>query len=362
VAVLAAGIQLGCLTPDRYVPGPDAGQFDDVGAPGGDGAADASRASVPDAAEGSDVTRQAFDGTPPADLVSAADGCGGDCTPPTIIANAIVPANNSTGVRSDTKISIAFSEPMNRQTTEAAFASSDIPSRTYSWDSSGTILTVTPAGGLAYATGTDPALAPLSYSFSLTTTATDLAGNHLQGGSAVTFSTLRKITLEVGVVPQMSGNVADGGETIVDDRWASAGCDANEENRAFVTFNLSGLPAAIAGLDGAELALTDNTTAPPPSLGAVVSVGHIVFSTTGPSLFGVQSDALGTLARSGQISRLSNSALRDAVWADYADRTNRSNRSQYRMRVEVQCPSTPPNARSDYDPQLSRLSITYLIK
>jgi len=183
VALLVAGLQLGCRTPDRYVPGPDARESDAIGDAGGDGDYDASRTSAADAAaEGAEVARQAPDGASTSDMASIADGCSGDCTPPAVIANAIVPANGSTGVRSDTKISIAFSEPMNQQTTEAAFASADIPSRTYSWDSSGTILTVTPAGGLAYATGTDPALAARSYSFSITTTATDLAGNHLQAG------------------------------------------------------------------------------------------------------------------------------------------------------------------------------------
>jgi hypothetical protein len=273
-----------------------------------------------------------------------------------------MPANNSSGISRDATISIAFSERMNQQATEAAFASADIPSRTFDWDSSGTILTVTPVGGLTYATGTNTGVAARKYSFSMTTSATDLAGNHLQVAAAVTFSTLRKITTQAGAVTQMSGNVAATGETIVDDRWASTGCDMAEENRSFITFDLSGLPAGVTGLDGAELALIDNTTAPPFTPGVTVSVAHVVFSATGPSLFGLQSDFVGNLSRNGNTSRLGNDALRDAVWADYVNRSTRGNRSQYRMRVEVSCPSTPPNARSDYDPQLSRLSISYLVK
>jgi hypothetical protein len=108
---------------------------------------------------------------------------------------SVVPANLAAGVTSNSSIKITFSEMMNPATVASALSVSSFTSAnlTLSWDATGRILTITPANGLAYATGTSPATTTAtSYTVSLKATATDIAGNSLSAFTS-SFSTLRRI-------------------------------------------------------------------------------------------------------------------------------------------------------------------------
>jgi hypothetical protein len=136
------------------------------------------------------------------DAAGAWQASDGDCTPPTILS--ITPSNNATGVRKDAVIVVTFSEPMNRQTTEAAFSSPNLPAVKFSWNASGTIATITPTSPLDYAAGEVPSTAAKAYSFSFGTVATDVAGNRLAAHSHG-FSTLRRLTRSLRVLIGQSG-------------------------------------------------------------------------------------------------------------------------------------------------------------
>ena len=91
-----------------------------------------------------------------------------DTTPPTI--TAVLPEDGATDVPASTTISATFSEAMNKTSTEAAFSITPTLAGAFSWD--GNTMTFTPDAYLAYSTG---------YTVTIAATATDLAGNGLDG-------------------------------------------------------------------------------------------------------------------------------------------------------------------------------------
>jgi hypothetical protein len=120
---------------------------------------------------------------------------GGDTTPPMVVS--VTPSNGTTGVKSDAKIVITFSEAMDKASVKSALAVPPlaIDGFTVAWSSNDSVLTVTPTASLAYATGASAsATAALSYTVALSTSAKDVAGNPLISGHNSAFSTLRRIT------------------------------------------------------------------------------------------------------------------------------------------------------------------------
>jgi hypothetical protein len=108
-----------------------------------------------------------------------------DTTPPSIVS--ITPGNGAVGIAKDAKITIKFSEPMNKIATQLAYTSTDLPSVQFTWSENDTTLEIDPVGDLNYiSTGKE-------YSFSLGATATDLAGDALSPINS-TFRTFKELT------------------------------------------------------------------------------------------------------------------------------------------------------------------------
>jgi hypothetical protein len=93
---------------------------------------------------------------------------GEDTTPPTI--TAVLPEDGATDVPVSTTISATFSEAMNKTSTEAAYSLTPTVSGAFTWD--GNTMTFTPDAYLAFST---------EYTVTIAATATDLAGNGLDG-------------------------------------------------------------------------------------------------------------------------------------------------------------------------------------
>ena len=94
--------------------------------------------------------------------------------PDTILPNvtSTTPANDATGVAVTTTIVVQFSEAMNKTNTEGAFSTSPATTGTFTWNAAGDKMTYTPSTSLSYST---------TYTVSITNSATDLAGNKLDG-------------------------------------------------------------------------------------------------------------------------------------------------------------------------------------
>ncbi len=167
---------------------------------------------------------------PPVDVV--------DNEAPTIVS--VSPEAGAKGVLTNEKIIIEFSEPMDREATEAAYSSVDLPSEkvSFSWNNDSTYLTITPSSPLEYAIGFDPAtLLAKTYAYKLGTGAQDASGNQLQAVFKLSFETARMFLAEAALVPSYSGsmNVETGD---FEATLRSGDLDSDDLQRTYLTFSL----------------------------------------------------------------------------------------------------------------------------
>ena len=94
-----------------------------------------------------------------------------------------VPADTVTDVATSATVLVTFSEAMNQVVTEGAFSISPALTGTFSWNGPGDVLTFAPDVLLAEGTTT--------YTVTIGTGATDLAGNALAAAHIFTFTTLQ---------------------------------------------------------------------------------------------------------------------------------------------------------------------------
>ena len=106
-----------------------------------------------------------------------------DTTPPTV--SSVNPTNASTNVPISTSVSVTFSEPVAQGTVNATSCELLLGavqvSASISFDTTGKVVTMTPASPLAYAS---------SYSVVISTSVTDLAGNALASQFTSSFATV----------------------------------------------------------------------------------------------------------------------------------------------------------------------------
>lgn len=147
-----------------------------------------------------------------------------DTTPPTIVS--ISPENGAVGVRADTAVVIEFSEPMDQLSVQNTLDTSDLAGVQFSWSDGGKIITITPDEPLAYAEGTDPAeVDALVYVVTLGSAAADEAGNTVDSGIQTIFSTMREISVTVGIDDAMTASLTPGEVYQIGDNDIYAGDD-----------------------------------------------------------------------------------------------------------------------------------------
>lgn len=260
-------------------------------------------------------------------------GAPADTTAPSIVS--ITPASGATGVSKTANITVTFSEKMNQAATQSAYQSTDLPASgvTFSWNPAGTVMTINPNADLLYtATGK-------TYAFSLTTTATDMAGNALPATNS-SFKTFRQLTTTLSSTPALDGNVrSDGlvsaGNTVLE--IGDSGSVANATYRGYLSFDLSGLPAGLssANILGATLSVRQQAVFGNPYTDLDVGVSDLMLDHVnyGPSLTAADFDPtvytmLGDMISSTALATYQRSVL-SSVQADW---TGNRTRSQYRLR------------------------------
>jgi hypothetical protein len=164
-----------------------------------------------------------------------------DTTAPTIVS--VTPADGATGVVKDANIVVTFSEAMNQAATQLAFQSADLTPAVFSWNSP-TELVVNPNVDLTYLATTNAGVAPKKYTFSLTNTATDLAGNKLSTTTS-SFSTLKEVTNTLSSTDALTGDVRSNGAVGMDSVFGPGDSINNTGYQSFTSFDLSGLPPAL---------------------------------------------------------------------------------------------------------------------
>lgn len=260
----------------------------------------------------------------------------GDTTPPSIVS--ITPANLAKGVAKDANIVIVFSEKMNQAVTQAAYQSADLPAAavTFIWNAGGTELTINPNADLEYTA------AGKNYAFSLTSTATDLAGNPLAPVNS-SFTTFRELTRTLSSMAALDGDVRGDGDVETAGSFMEAGDSASADNaqyKSFVSFDLSGLQAdgltLASRITAAELRVYQegNIGSPYADLklgGKSLMAAHVNY---GPALNAGDFNTpilhdLGEIAANNIVEYKEKSNALDSVRDDWANRAGRGNRSQF---------------------------------
>ena len=296
--------------------------------------------------------------------VAPADDGGGDGDGEAPAVVSISPADGTAGVAGDAEIVVVFSEPMDQASVEGAWTSAELPATEvgFSWNAAGDTLTAVPAQALPLAEGEgiDPdVIDPLAFSIEIGTGATDLAGNPLAAAATSTFTTSRRLAVELQVIADLTRSMdSDGtvfGETAV---TLVAGDDAgNSVVKTFVSFSLPTLPAG-AALESAELRGNQNSvTGDPYALGALQTLHVTTGDALDPATFSeAPLSRLDAFSADGAPGAKSV-AVTDALADDLANR----DRTQYRLELET---GTDNDQVAD-QARLSRsgfgLSLTYLI-
>lgn len=300
---------------------------------------------------------------PPSDAPSP-----GDTSSPRVVSS--VPADGASGVRRDTSLAIAFDEPMDRASVEAAFHSDSLPARApeFRWDAAGMLLNVVLDAPLSYAAGGDPnQVAAIGYDYLIGSAARDLAGNSLPE-TRISFTTLREISVRVGAQADatLTGNwrsdgvygtdscALTGSNMCIGD--SSFGPDASY--RGFASFDLSALPAALAEISQAKLELQVGSILGSPFAGlGPLALEHVQFAAIGPEAFLAPAlTQLGSVTTS-QIGTTLSLDVSSAVRADLAGEA----RSQYRLRFSKQSDADGSTDLLFSSRASASLSVSYLI-
>jgi len=390
LSLSAAGLGLaGCSSDfDACTPGacpePSAGSAGQASAPQGESAGAAGEdagmaatatggATSPDARAAAAHTREVG-----ADRGTSAP----DQTPPTVVS--VSPADGALGVSRDAQLVITFSEAMDEPSVQGAYTSADLPaaSVSFSWNDAGTVLTLTPASNLKYATGaTDAdgslAFAAQSYVYSLNGAATDLAGNALTPAS-YRFSTLRQASFELGAIAAQTGTwTTSAGE-------ASGACSRHPDSNqppsvcvggdgaggrsvGLLSFDLAPLPAGIVAFASATLSASSVRFGDVAPLGendieraAFAALDDSALSASVTESLGSFFDDAALRQSAEGVAFISAKDVTASVKDDYERRASHETRSQFRIAFGN---AGPGNGKRDIELVTSsiRLSTVFLI-
>jgi Bacterial Ig-like domain len=291
---------------------------------------------------------------------------------PSIIS--VSPEDGAIGIASDANIVIRFSEPMDREATEAAYQSENVPSDSVSflWNEASTELTVVPDAPLEYATGSDPGLVEARrVNFFVSSSAADAEGRHLAEPFESSFSLLRQIELSLFAVQDrdLSGSFRS------NDTYGSAQCaraqinlcvgdsrvdGQNEQYKGFISFELVDVPAPLPDeIQDLSAVLSMQITAVsgnPGGLGNLV-LEHASFDVIGAEAFAAP--ALDELARI-DVGGAGSTLRADVSTAFMADRLERG-LTQYRLHFEddTDGDTTSDTLLSAWDTQT--IDVSYLL-
>lgn len=193
-----------------------------------------------------------------------------DTTPPQVLS--ISPSDGERGVRSDAKIVIRFSEPMNRKQTSSSSELVGVPSTT-EWDETGTELTIVPVQALAY--GDDEAVA---YSLRVDPLAMDLAGNALGEQSGATFYTSRRYTASLNAIDALTGYAIDSDDQPPAFADPTVGDALDQQMKGLLSFSLSDLLSDTQEVTRAELTVGQYVVRGDPDQLGSITLEQVEFS------------------------------------------------------------------------------------
>jgi hypothetical protein len=287
---------------------------------------------------------------------------------------SVSPENGARGVANDAPIVVRFSEPMDRPSTEAAYQSELVPSRSvvFSWNEDSTELGITPTEPLAYGEGSSAEEAEARrVSFFISASASSSEGEALDRPYEFSFALARRVSFVMPAVADRdkSGNYRS------NDSYGAGACAQDELNmcvgdvrvgrqseqyKGFISFELeTALPEDAREVSvELRLALTGTSGNPFANLGSLL-VEHVRFDEIGLDAFDAQPlDALGTMAAVDDAGTELRAEVSSALLADLEASQALS---QYRLAFED---ATDADAASDAiisALETQRLEVSFLI-
>lgn len=254
-------------------------------------------------------------GSEPGGGAGPGGGSGSDQTAPEVVS--VEPANGAIGVRSDAKIRIVFSEPMDKVSTQLAFNSLQLAgTTTFDWEDAKTLV-VAPSKPLPIAEG-DPSVPAIEVKYRLTLVAADVAGNSLVKPYDGAFKTVRRVKTSLKPAPVTWPLPWAGDGVPVDSSGSNENCDAQDITsfvgfvngsmcRYLMAWSFDGLPVPLE-LEKAELSCKYESVGAVPfgALGAVIAeqvkfdLPTLASGYSTPAILG-----FGKLWKSGSVSQTS---------------------------------------------------------
>lgn len=277
---------------------------------------------------------------------------------------SMMPSDGSSGVLNDATVLFSFSESMDPSSVEAALDTGTLGAVTLSWNEDDTELTITPDNPIPYAAGSSPLnLEALEFTMTLSSDATDTAGNTLDAPWTATFSSARQLTVLLSHDSGYTGGVISNGVV-----QSGSGDDAivgdhsdNLARRGFFGFALSPLPSGILELEQAELRAAQSLVSgdPIPSLGNSVSIDHVApeqlpggaYNSTSIESLGVFSDE--------DTSAADNVKTIDVTSNVEFDYENAESHTQFRLSMTSPTNFNSTTDRLRYNDEV--LEVTYLL-
>lgn len=255
--------------------------------------------------------------------------------PPSVVST--MPPNMAAGVYADAKIVVTFSKPMDQATVQAAWTSADLPANqvAFSWNAAGDTLTVTPNQPLPVATGTglDPSVVTAEeIAYSIAATAADTTGKPMATALAIKFTTIRRLSHDVGIIDSLTQSLVNDG-TVISPASGGVG-DSNFSNtffRMFASFQLPTLPTGATVEHAQLLGTQESVTGTPYSKLGALKAQHVNFAGFDANTFSAT-----PIASIGEYSVDPTLATKmidvtSRVVDDYANAAARGGRSQYRL-------------------------------
>jgi methionine-rich copper-binding protein CopC len=255
-----------------------------------------------------------------------------DTTRPTVVSTS--PDNGEMGVATNTKLTVTFSEPMDKASVQVAFAVSvpmALNGGTFAWSADGRTVTYSPPGFFMH--GSNAA-------FRIGAASRDLAGNTLSSNVDRGFA-LRKYGVAVlDSVASIDGHVTNAGTVSAGSSALVVGdTGSNIAMRSFVSFDLSSIPASTLTILGAELNmyLSGVAGSPQSTLGGNLRLERVAVGQ------GLMASHYGATRLDGVVDEVQygptsltdgwkRASIEFFVRDDWSERAQRGNRAQFRLR------------------------------
>lgn len=268
------------------------------------------------------------------------------------------PENDAEGVFEDVEIVIDFDKAMDRESTEAAYESADLPANDvdFVWSESDTRLTIAPEVPLPY---TETAK---EYDIAIRAGAEAVDGSVLKQKFSLSFKLARQLQVALKPLTNTTKTGYWRGDNTMGDCGSSYVCmgdgASKDQYKAFLTFDLSSLPEDVSSLD-ASLSWPCNYVGNPFATLGALHFEQVVFTSVGTTAFSAA--ALSQVASYTTSAASFTADASSAVLDDYENRGTRSAQSQFRAAF-----ATPTDNDSSSDVCLTALNgptltIDYLV-